>query len=234
MDGTSFRDALARSHFTSTCIYNPKTMAFVSVGITEWAATLTVASFVFRRVVPMARNSSSNPIGPLHVGLQILDAYTTLFNALYFFPLSDSDGEKACRGRLGPEELRDLGEQLFRLVCAACLRSDTAALGRAVDKPNLHRLREVRDHVILALQHIRHAQELLFENAYQPVKRTITTGNGWDDAGHAMERTGQCELASRLSAQPSYFGVPWAWLEHEGVRAALSNTMDLSSQLSGP
>lgn len=231
--GTSFRDALTRSHLASTCIYNPQTKAVVSVGISEWAATLTVASFVFRRVLPEASLRSGGAPTPVHVGLQLLDAYTTLVNALYFFPRADLDGVIACRQRLSAEDLRSLGETFFQLVCAACLRGDTAALGRSVDKPNLHRLREPLDHAVPALLHVRHAQELLFESAHQPVKRAIVTGNGWDDAGRALERVRQCELASRLTAQPSFFGVPSSWMDHAGVRVALSKTMSLSSQPSG-
>lgn len=232
--GTSFRDALARSHMASTRIYNPTTKAVVSVGISEWAATLPVASFVFRRVLPEATSQSNTQSSPLLMGLKMLDAFTRLVNALYYFPRADLDGDTACLQRSSAEYLRGLGDEFFRLVCAACLRADTAALGRAVDKPNLHRLRELLDHVVPALRHVRHAQELLFENAHQPVKRAITTGNGRDDAGRALERVRQCELASRLGAQPSFFGVPPDWMQHAGIRAALSKANPLSSQPSGP
>lgn len=228
--GTSFRDALACSHMPGTRIYNPETKAVVSVGISEWASTLTVSAFVFRRVIPEAAPASSGASTPLQVGLEMLDAFTALVNAMYYFPRSELDGETACRGRPSVDRLRALGEVFFALVRKACLRSDTAALGRCVDKPNLHRLREVLDHVVPALQHVRHAQELLFENAHQPVKRAITSGNGWDDAGRAMERVRQCEFASRLKAQPSFFGVPSAWMEHKGVRAAVNKSTDLFSQ----
>lgn len=231
--GTSFRDALARSHLPHTRVYNPDTKAVVSVGISEWASTLTVAAFVFRRAVPEASQASNGASTPFQVGLQMLDAFTALVNALYYFPRADLDGEGACHSRASTDELRILGEVFFALVRSACLRSDTAALGRCVDKPNLHRLREVLDHVVPALQHVRHAQELLFENAHQPVKRAITSGNGWDDAGRAMERARQCELASRLKAQPSFFGVHPAWMQHKGVRAAVNKSVDLSSQPSG-
>lgn len=231
--GTSFRDALARSQLPNTRIYNPETKAVVSVGISEWASTLTVAAFVFRRVLPEAAPALGGACTPLQIGLEMLDAFTVLVNALYYFPRSDLDGETACRRRPSADRLRALGDVFFALVRKACLRSDSAALGRCVDKPNLHRLREVLDHVVPALQHVRHAQELLFENAHQPVKRAITSGNGWDDAGRAMERVRQCEFASRLKAQPSFFGVPPTWMEHKGVRAAVNKSMDLFSQPSG-
>lgn len=232
--GTSFRDALARSHLPNTRIYNPETKAVVSVGISEWASALTVAAFVFRRAVPESTQVSSGASTPFQVGLEMLDAYTALVNALYYFPRCNLDGETACHRRASTGDLRILGDVFFGLVRTACLRSDTAALGRHVDKPNLHRLRELLDHVVPALQHLRHAQELLFENAHQPVKRAITSGNGWDDAGRAMERVRQCELASRLKAQPSFFGVPPAWMQHSGVRAAVNKSVGLSSQSSGP
>lgn len=233
--GTSFRDALARSHLPSTRIYNPSTEAVISVGISEWAATLTVAAVVFRRALPSStvHQEQDSVISPLQAALQVLDSYTELVNAIYYYPRSDIDGVAACRGRPTISSLKLLGDKFFRLVCAACLRGDTAAFGRAVDVPNLHRLREVLDHVIPALHHVRHAQELLFENAHQPLKRAVVTGNGWDDAGRALERARQCELASRLRLKPAYFGIPPGWLLHAGVQAALGETHPLWSPSSG-
>lgn len=233
--GTSLRDALAHSHLASTRIYNPKTDAVVSVGISEWAATLTVSAFVFKRVLPRALDSAgeSTVRTPLQAGLMVLDAFTQLVNALYFYPRAELDGEEACRSSPTTMTLRDLGNRFFRLVCAACLRGDTAAFGRAVDVPNLHRLRELLDHAVPALRHVRHAQELLFENAHQPLKRAIVTGNGRDDAGRALERFRQCELASRILLEPAFFGIQPDWLLHDGVKAALRQTMPLWSHPSG-
>jgi len=57
--GLSLKDALARSHFSSSTIYKEMTDAVVSVGISEWAATLTVVCFVFRRVMPSAQAAAA-------------------------------------------------------------------------------------------------------------------------------------------------------------------------------
>lgn len=40
--GVSLREPLARSHFPATCIYNAKRDTVAAVGISEWAATLSV------------------------------------------------------------------------------------------------------------------------------------------------------------------------------------------------
>jgi len=55
--------------------------------------------------------------------------------------------------------------------------------------------------------HARHLQELLFENAHQPLKRAVVTGSGRDDAGRAVTRFLQGELASRMALDPEYFGL---------------------------
>lgn len=231
---TSYRDALARSHLPYICIYNPEAKAVVSMGISERAATLTVEAFVLRRVLHEAVRQTGDASTPLQVGVEMLEVFTALGNAHHNFPRLELDGAAACRARPQADQVRALSDAFLSLVRSACLRSDTAALGRRVEKPNLHRLREVLDHVVPALQHVRHAQELLFENAHQPVKRAITSGNGWDDAGRAMERARQCELASRLKVQPSFFGVPPEWIHYNGVRAALNKSVDLHSRSSGP
>lgn len=178
-------------------------------------------------------HGSDGVITPLQAALKVMDAYTELVNALYFFPRSDDDGVAACRERATPSSLKQLGDKFFRLICAACLRGDTAAFGRAIDVPYLHSLREVLAHIIPALDHVRHAQELLFENAHQPLKWAVVTGNGWDDAGRALERTRQCELASRFRMEPAFFRFSPKWLLHAGVRTALVKTHLLWSPSGG-
>ena len=231
--GLSLKNALARSHFASSTIYKEKTDAVVSVGISEWAATLTVVCFVFRRVLNRAQAAGGAPISPLLAALEVVDAYTALINALYFFPRADVDGEAACRSRHTADELLALADRFFTLVCAACLRRDTAAFGRNTDVPNLHRLRELLQAAIRLLLHVRHVQKLLFESADQPLKRAITSGNGRDDASLALRRMLQGELASRIALQPAFFGIDHKWPEHDGVRAHLHTTKPLWSQPGG-
>jgi len=228
--GLSLRDTIARSHLPSTTIYNEKSDAIVSVSISEWAATLTVAAFSIQRVINSAKVCTDANPTPLQAALQVLDAYTTLSNALYFYPRAEIDGETAFHSLLTPADVRELGNNFSRLACAACLRGDTAAFGRSIDVPKLHRLRELLEVVIPALTHVRHVQELLFESAHQPLKRAIATGNGRDDAWRALERVLQGELASRIALQPSFFKIKAEWLNHAGIRAHLRLAKPLWSQ----
>ena len=157
----------------------------------------------------------------MQAALKVVDAFIILINALYYYPRVEVDGEKACRSRATPHQIKELGDHFFSLVVAACLRGDTAAFGRSVDVPNLHRLRELLEHVIPLLLHVRHVQELLFENAHQPIKRAIVTGNGRNEAERGLERIRQGELASRILLERLHFGVKPEWLEHRSVQSLL-------------
>jgi len=130
--GLSLKDALAHSPYSSTTIYKVKTDAVVSVGISEWAATLMVACFLFRRVLQSAKATAGATLTPLQADLEVVDGYTALINALYYFPRAGVDGEAAFRSRHTAAELLALADRFFTLVCAACLRRDTAALGRKI------------------------------------------------------------------------------------------------------
>ena len=227
--GLSVREAMAHSHPPSTKIYNEKRKSIVSVRTSEWAATLTILSFAFRRELRTSRNPDHNEqsISPLQAELQVVDAFTILINALYYYPRVEVDGEKACRDRATPQQIKKLGDHFFSLVVAACLRGDTAAFGRRVDVPNLHRLGDLLDHVIPLLLHIRHVQELLFENAHHPIKRAIGTGNGRNEAERGLERIRQGKLASRILLEPLHFGDKPEWLEHRGVQPLLKTARPL-------
>jgi len=231
--GLSLKDALARSHYSSTTIYNVKTDAVVTIGISERAATLTVACFLFRRVLQSAKATAGATLTPLQAALEVVDGYTALINALYYFPRADVDGEAAFRSRHTAAELLALSDRFFMLVCAAFLLRDTAAFEGNTDVPNLHRLRELLHAVIRLLLHVRHWQELPFESAHQPLKHTITTGNGRNDALRARRRMQQGELASRIALQPAYIGIDPESLKHAEVMAYLRTSKPLWSQPSG-
>jgi len=233
--GLSVREALAHSHLPSTKIYNDKRKSIVSVSISEWAAALTILSFAFRRELRTACNPDHNDqsISPLQAALEVFDAFTILISALYYYPRVEVDGEKACRNRATPEQIKDLGDDFFSLVVAACLRGDTAAFGRSVDVPNVHRLCELLEHVIPLLLHVRPAQELSFENAHRPIERAIVTGNGCYAAERGLERIRQGELASRILPEPLHFNIKPEWLEHRGVQSLLRTARPLWSQPSG-
>lgn len=233
--GLSLREALARSHFPTTTIYNERRNRIVSVGISEWAATLPLFGFVTRRTLRSAsrRPPSSASMTPLQRALKIVDSFAALVCAAYFFPRAELDGLSACRARITPRDLQVRAEVFFDLVQEACLRVDLKAFGMHLDVPNLHRLRELVDHVIPALLHVRHAQELLFENAHQPLKRGVVTGNGQADATRALTRYRQAELAARLRLDPNVFSLPQHWAQHAGVRACLAQARPLWSEGGG-
>lgn len=230
--GLSLREALARSHFPTTTIYKERRNCIVSVGISEWAATLPILGLVMRRTLRSANLSGSSgaAMRPLHRALKIVDAYAALVCAAYHFPRVELDGISACQARATPRDIQGRAEVFFEPVQEACLRADLKAFGMRLDVPNLHRLRELVDHVIPALLHVRHAQELLFENAHQPLKRSVVTGNGHDDSMRALTRYRQAELSARLLLDPAVFSVPDAWASHAGVRACLSKARRLWSE----
>lgn len=225
----SIREALAHSHFPTTSVYNAKRRSIVSIGISEWAATLTVFKAVLKRTLRSATHREGAEMTPLMRAMNVVCVYKDLVTSVYFCPRIDLDGGVQCRTRLTAVALQQRAEEFFSLVRSACLRADMAGFGAMLDAPNLHRLRELMDHVIPALLHVRHAQELLFENAHQQLKRAVVSSNGHEDAARALSRYLLAEVASRMKACPSVFALPDDWLEHPGVRACLSRCHPLFS-----
>lgn len=228
--GVSLREALAQSHFPVTAVYNVKRDSIIALGISEWAATMTVFAVVLWRTL---RSANPGPPGVLTVMLRvmrIIDSFTDMVRAAYYCPRVDLDGLPACRARATVAHIQELAEDFFSHVRAACLRDDMAAFGFSLDVPNLHRRRELVDHVIPALLHVRHAQELLFENAHQQLKRAVVSGNGHDDASRAMSRYVQSELAGRIRMDNAFFSIPDHWLAHAGIRACLDRAPRLCSR----
>lgn len=177
-----------------------------------WAAALTVFGFVLKRTLRRATCRQADiPAGiktPLHRALELMNAFTALVFEAYYYPRAGLDGVAACRARSTPKKLQQKAEELFYRVRDACLRADLKALGMWSEVPNLHRLRKLVNNVIPALLHVRQAQELLFENAHQALKRAVVSGNGRDDALRAMKRYQQTDLAARRSLQHAFFWNP--------------------------
>ena len=67
-----------------------------------------------------------------------------------------------------------------------------------LDKPNFHRLLELYQHSIAAFGHVSLFQELVFETAHQPLKRSVSRGNHRhaeaSDVESAWATTGKQEL----------------------------------------
>lgn len=163
--------------------------------------------------------------------MEVIHRFSDVVCQAYFIPRLALDGEAACRGPLAASELQQRAERFFELVCAACLREDAAvrAFGMMLDTPNLHRLRELVDHVLPAPRHLRHSQELLLEIAHQPLKRAVLSGNGRADASRAMQRYAHEELAARIRRDSAYFHIAASWREHAGVPACHSHVRYLWS-----
>lgn len=160
--GVSSRESLAHSHLPVISVYTSKRDAITALGISEWAATLTVFSVVLRRTLPRASRAPPAPLTTLHRVMDVVDSYTSLVFSAYYCPRVELDGLPECCRRATAVDLQARAEKFFTQVNAACLRHELAAFGTYRDVPNTHRLRELVDHVIPALFHVRHAQKLLF------------------------------------------------------------------------
>lgn len=231
--GVSLCEALSHSHYPGTTIYNPRSNNISGVSISDWATTLTVFPAVLRRTLACATSPRPEITTPWRRALRVVNAYREMVCAAYYYPRVDVNGVRACRERATPPELHLLAESFLDLVRAACLRADLAAFGFYLDVPNLHRVRELFDHVVPALLHVRHVQELLFEDAHQPLKRSVVTGNGHQDATRAMTRCIKMELVSRMRADPVAFSIPRTWLSLAGGHACLERAVPLVSQDGG-
>jgi len=90
------------------------------------------------------------------------------------------DGASASRARLGSEHVDAQLELFMHAVSRVCERLNCVVLKRAVDVPNLHRMREVGNIVAPAsgVGHARHFSEMGLEGANQPLKIAISRGNG--------------------------------------------------------
>lgn len=77
--------------------------------------------------------------------LYILTLLVNLVRATYFAPRADLDGVDACRRAPAVAALQVLASEFLACVDASMRRTDeeTVQLVSLIDKPNLHRLREV-------------------------------------------------------------------------------------------
>jgi len=226
----SLRDCLRAALLRRTQVYNPKKKKINGLTISEWAAVLTVAPTAFNRVL---RQPVHSPLqAPIAIGFELLELLQDWTVNLYNYPRVPLDGATACRARLGSEHLAAQLELFTHAVSRVCERLDCVLLKRAVDVPNLHRMREV-GHIVSpagGVGHARHFSEMGLEGAHQPLKRAISRGNGQDDAGRATRQMQLSEFFSRLALEPSAFGVPSSWMEHVGVKRAMASALPLWSQ----
>jgi hypothetical protein len=90
--------------------------------------------------------------------------------------------------------------------------------GKHRNKINMHRLIELYTHKIPSFGHCRHVQELLFETAHQPLKRTITRSNQRDKQISAVSTTLANDWETGLSIEVSSLGEPQSWTADQCVR----------------
>jgi len=123
-----------------------------------------------------------------------------------------------------------LAERFLLAVHKLCFKPDCDALSGILDVPNTHRFRELLCRIVDTPDHIRALLELSLAGLHQPLKRSITRGNGHDDAGYALRRYVDQEAVSRLRLGTSLFGMPAAWCRTEGVAEQLRAAASLCSQ----
>ena len=82
--------------------------------------------------------------------------------------------------------LQGLAERYVTDVDKFC--ADHPGLCAMLDKQNLHRLLELYQHSIPAFGHVSLFQELVFETAHQPLKRSVARGNHRHAEASAVEQ----------------------------------------------
>lgn len=225
----SLREALALSGLRRTRPYNLRTGKVNSLAMSEWAATLTVAPICFERALPAHVTEVVGVRTPLQDVLHILRLFTALVRATYFSPRADLDGGDACHRAPNVEALRELASAFLSFIDASMRRSDvdSAHFVCLIDKPNLHRLREIYFYCLPEVLHVRHVRELFFESAHQPLKRAAVQGNGHNDARAAMSRMLETECFSRIAIEPAKFNVPSHFWNHAAIKKQVEHALPL-------
>lgn len=215
----SLRDCLRAAQMRRTRLYNMSTGKTYSPSISEWAAIVSVAPIAFSRVL---ERPSEDPVSaPLDLAMDLLRQLSDLIAFVYHFPRAELDGVDCCRERKVVGVLTSKVNRFLTSCHAIFLRDDCRILKKAMDVPNLHRLRELAVVLETEIGHAAHCMELALESAHQPMKRAIQRGNGHDDAGRAMRRMQQTELLSRIASSAAFFKIPSSWTSHPGVDSAL-------------
>jgi len=130
------RDSLLRR----TRVYNIKTKKTNNLTISDWAAVLTVSSLSFSRVL---QRTTDEPLSTcFSLGFELLNMLRGLAVKLYYSPGAELDGAVACRMRTHgiPEDRLD---KFFKACISLCQRPDASSIAKAIDVPNLHRMREL-------------------------------------------------------------------------------------------
>jgi len=223
----SLREALALSGMRRTRPYNVKSGRLNSLGMSEWSAVLSVGRLCFRRALSREVVEVRRRETPFQVMLRILDMSTLLVCATYYTPRVDLDGGDACRGAPSAQSLQRDASAFMSFVDVSMRRRDCVPFLSSLDKPNLHRLREMFFFVVPHFLHVRHVRELFFESAHQPLKHAALSGNGHDDARRAMDRMLETECFSRIASAPEKFNVPSHYFDHPGIAKQLKESAGL-------
>jgi len=227
----SLREALALSGLRRTRPYNVKSGHLNSLTKSEWSAVLTVAPVCFQRALPTAVLQVRDRETPLQVVLSILEKFCSLVRATYFYPRVVLDGADACHSAPNVDVLQRQASAFLAFVDTSMRRRDCVPFVSCLDKPNLHRLREVYSFVLPRFLHIRHVRELFFESAHQPLKQAALSGNGHDDARRAFSRMLETESFSRVATDPAKFNLPQHYCEHPGISKQLKEAAALYTRV---
>lgn len=230
----SLLEALALSGLRRTRPYNLKADKLNSIGMSEWAATLSVAYICFQRALPVAVTTVTPRRTPVQEMLHILALFSSLVCRTYYYPRCSLDGADACTQAASIVDLQTQVNEFLSTVDAGMRRVDCLPFVALIDRPNRHGLQEVYYLCLPGGLHTRHASELYFESAHQPLKRAVVNGNAHDDARTAMSRMLETACFSRIAAEPRKFNVPPHFWKHVGIAAQLREAVSLRTLLAGP
>jgi len=226
----SLRDAPIQSGYKRTRVYNVKRQKVNGLQIQEWAAVLAVGPISTRRVLPPVIKGRALELSPVGAMLDTIDALSAFAAAAVFYPRVELDGGRTCRARYNTTRVQSSAERFLDFVNAVCRRPDCDGFSSILDVPNTHRFRELLRKTVDSIDSIRDILELPLESFHQPLKRSIVRGNGRDDASRAISRYVEQETVSRLSLDPTVFGLRSDWCAVPGVRQQLQAAAPLWSQ----
>ena len=133
----------------------------------------------------------------------ILELFSKLVGETYWYPKCSVDGGRAVDdfnkegGTYHMSKLEGIAKRYINMCNIFCRRNVMAR--KELDKPNLHRLLELYTHSIPALGHVRNFNELVFECAHQPLKRTMAGSNFHDSHIQGIDHAIADDWKRRLS-----------------------------------
>jgi len=226
----NFREAQGAAGYKETKVYKERRGRVNKLKIHEWAAKLTVGPVAVCRVLPDKLDGRPLAQSAVGAGLKVLEALSEFASAAFWYSRVELDGGRACRARYLTADMEAHAEGFLLAVNKLGIRPDCDIFSGILEVPNTHRFRELLFRTIEALDLIRDNLELPLEIFHQTLKRSIASGNGRDDAGHALQRYVEQEAVSQLLLDPSVLGVPAQWCLTQGSAQQLQAATPLWCQ----